>query len=507
MSAHATSSAPRRLPRTAQPSFTDAVRLSPWLVLVALVLFVPDELSVYFGDFRMSLSRILFFPMTPILSLVLVASSGGGKRHLIATDLFVGATGVWIIAAATVVSDFGSALHHNAPEAAEYSGAYLATRVLLARPGQALKFVNLLCHVIAIVALFAIPDSLKGGRFIHKLLGHPYAPSVVLESRLGITRAEGLLDHPILLGTVCAVGLLLAVKSPIRARLPTIAACALGVFLSASGGPWLGAGVGLALLAYDRMLARIRYRWQLLMALLVLAYAAASTVSSQPFAFIVTHTLITGDSYWTRVAQWRMIGPMVLDQPWFGIGAYSRRTGEILWRVDLHFRGLHVARARSRVRDSRFRSPVSVDGQRPFLSDPRSRREPDGARIPTRHDPEHRDGRLGYGGVVRLLLGRHLDDGRSDARRQSAPSRPRPHRQSGYRLVGLGSTRQSTRKAPCRRLANLRSAGSVDGQRRGPTNSRRLCVRFVQALRSSPRNHWGGKGMSGKSELFLASRG
>ena len=79
-------------------------------------------------------------------------------------------------------------------------------------------------------------------------------------------------------------------------------------------------GVRPALLAYDRMLARIRYRWQLLMALLVLAYAAASTVSSQPFAFIVTHTLITGDSYWTRVAQWRMIGPMVLDQPWFGIG-------------------------------------------------------------------------------------------------------------------------------------------------------------------------------------------
>src|SRR3974390_3237124 len=127
MSVHATPSAPRSLPRMGQPSLTDAARLSPWLVLVALVLFVPDELSLYLSDFRMSLIRLLFFPMAPILLLGLVSWSAGGERHLIATDILVVATGIWIVAAAAIVSDLGSALHHNAPQAAEYCGAYFAT--------------------------------------------------------------------------------------------------------------------------------------------------------------------------------------------------------------------------------------------------------------------------------------------------------------------------------------------------------------------------------------------
>jgi hypothetical protein len=149
------------------------------------------------------------------------------------------ATGASIVAAATIVADFGSAIHHNAPAAAEYCGGYFSTRVLLSKPGQALKFVGLLCHVIAIVGLFAIPDVLGNGPVIHKMLGHHYV--MATQHRWGLARAAGLLDHPILLGIVCAVGLLLATGSAVRAKWPIIAACGLGTFLSLSGGPWQAA--------------------------------------------------------------------------------------------------------------------------------------------------------------------------------------------------------------------------------------------------------------------------
>ena len=306
-----------RFPRKAESRVKDAASLSPFLVLIVLVLFVPDELSLYLGAFRLSLIRLILFPLAPILLASLVLSAASGKRHLIATDIFVIATGVWIIAAATIVTDFGSAIHHNAPQAAEYCGAYLATRVLLSKPGQALKFVSFLCHVIAIVGLFGIADVLGNGPVIHIMLGRHYL--LATDHRWGLVRAEGLLDHPILLGTVCAIGLVLATGSAVRAKLPTIAACGLGTFLSLSGGPWQAAAVGLGFLAYDRMFAKIRYRWWLLVEIVLLAYGAAHAVSSSPLTFILTHSLLTANSYWTRVYQWNTVGQIVLQSPWFGI--------------------------------------------------------------------------------------------------------------------------------------------------------------------------------------------
>ena len=305
----------------AEPRSKDATRVSPSLILIALVIFLPEELSFQVFGFRLSWIRLVLFLLTPVLALRLGHLIATGKSRLLAPDLFVALTGAWMIGAATAVCGLQDALHHHAAGVAEISGSYLATRVLLSQRGQALSYVNILCHVIAVVALFSIPDALMGGHVTHELLGQvDFNPEI----RLGIVRASGPLEHPILFGMTCTIGLLLAVASPIRAKRLTIVACGVGTFLALSGAPMQGAVLGLGLFAYNRIFASVRYRWWLLIATATLAYEAAGLFSSQPLAFAVGYFLFDADSFWTRVYQWNTVGPVVLNSPWVGIGVDLR---------------------------------------------------------------------------------------------------------------------------------------------------------------------------------------
>jgi hypothetical protein len=313
----------------AAPRSAGAANISPMLKLIAVVIFLPEELSFYIFQFRLTVIRLVLFLLTPVLLIHLSQLLALGKRHLVFPDILIVSTLIWMIVSPAVVVDLEYSLHHSAPYAFELCGSYLAGRVLLSERGQAQSFVNLMCYVIAIVALLGLPDALTSTPFTHdfvgQLTGYRISPTgdTVLQGdayRLGILRAAGPIDHPILFGIVCAVGLLLSVASPIPAKSLTIAACGLGVMLSLSGAPIQAAILGLGLLAYDRILAHFRSRWSLLIGFAALGIGALYAVSSSPLAFILTHLLFDSNSYWTRVYQWNTVGDIVLSYPWFGIG-------------------------------------------------------------------------------------------------------------------------------------------------------------------------------------------
>jgi O-antigen ligase len=127
---------------------------------------------------------------------------------------------------------------------------------------------------------------------------------------------------------VCVIGLLLAVTSPIRAKGLTIAACGLGVLLSLSSAPIQCAILGLGLLAYDRILARVRSRWSLLIGFGALGIGASYAFITSPLAFVFGHLLIDSSSYWTRLYQWNTVGIIVLNSPWVGIGFELREVAQ-----------------------------------------------------------------------------------------------------------------------------------------------------------------------------------
>jgi hypothetical protein len=308
----------RAAPRSAGAS---AASISPILKLIALVIFLPEELSFYIFQFRLTLIRFVLFLLTPVLLIHFSQLLASRKRHLIFSDILIVLAGVWMIVSPAAVVDLGYSIHHSAPFAVEFCGSYLAARILLSGRGQALNFIELMCHVIAIVALLGVLDALTSRPAIHDILSEltGYAMPHQREYRLGIFRAMGPIDHPILFGIVCALGLLLAVASPIRVKGLTIAACGLGVLLSLSSGPMQGVILGLGLLTYDRMLARYRSRWSLLIGIVALGFGASYAFTASPLAFIAGHLLLDSTSYWIRVFQWNSIGTIVLNSPWVGI--------------------------------------------------------------------------------------------------------------------------------------------------------------------------------------------
>jgi hypothetical protein len=301
--------------------------ISPMLKLIAVVIFLPEELSFYIFQFRLTVIRLILFLLTPILLVHLSQLLALGKRHLVFSDILIVSTLIWMIVSPAVVVDLEYSLHHSAPYAFELCGSYLAGRVLLSERGQAQSFVNLMCYVIAIVALVGLPDALTSTPFTHDFVGQLTGYRIPQgDARLGILRAAGPIEHPILFGMVCAVGLLLSVASPIQAKSLTIAACGLGVMLSLSGAPIQAAILGLGLLAYDRILAHFRSRWSVLIGFAALGIGALYAVSSSPLAFILTRLLFDPMSYWTRMYQWNTVGDIVLSYPWFGIAFNLREV-------------------------------------------------------------------------------------------------------------------------------------------------------------------------------------
>jgi hypothetical protein len=313
---------PNRLPQITVPRSAGATSFSPVLKLIALVIFLPEELSFYIFEFRLTLIRLILFLLTPVLLVRLGLLLASRKRHFVFSDILIVLTGIWMIVSPALVVDLGYSLHHSAPYAVEFCGSYLAGRVLLSERGQALSFVNLMCHVSAIVALLGVLDVLAGSMVTHDLVRQlmGIAEPRGVDYRLGLVRASGPIDHPILFGFACAIGLVLAVASPIRAKGLTIAACGLGVLLSLSSAPIQCSILGLGLLTYDRIFARFRGRWLLLIGIGALGIGASYAISDSPLAFIFGHLLIDSSSYWTRVYQWNTVGIIVLNSPWIGIG-------------------------------------------------------------------------------------------------------------------------------------------------------------------------------------------
>jgi hypothetical protein len=310
------------------PLSASATSFSPTLKLIALVMYLPEELSFYIFQFRLTLIRLVLFFLTPVLLVHLGQLLASRKRHLVFSDILIVLTGVWMIVSPAIVVDLGYSLNHSAAGAAEFCGSYLAGRILLSERGQTLSFVNFLCHVIVIIALFGVLDVLTSRPIIHEFLGqltgytniNTGTSNVGGGLRMGFFRATGPIGHPILYGIVCAIGLLLAVASPIRAKGLTIAACGLGVLLSLSSAPIEGAILGLGLLTYNRLLARFRSRWSILIGIGALGIGVSFALSTSPLAFVLGHINLDPTSYWVRLYQWQTVGTIVLNSPWVGIG-------------------------------------------------------------------------------------------------------------------------------------------------------------------------------------------
>jgi hypothetical protein len=296
--------------------------LSPVLALIAVTNFLPAEFSFSIVGLRLTITRLLLLVLAPFLIARLVSKMTSGQYRFMLSDAMVVLAGGWMLLASAMVVGVGEAMNHAGPEVLEFCVGYLATRALLSAPGQAVSLVNLLCIVMAVIGMIGVLDSFTGRLIIHDVAGDlsGYAIPHQQDFRHGILRASSTMDHPILLGSVCMIGLLCAWALPLRGRTFAICGCVIGLIVSVSSAPVLGTIFGFGLLVFNRMFYWMRWRWRLLVLFIGAFFALSFLVLGSPLGVVNRYLVFDPASGYSREYEWQMAGMFIAQSPWLGIG-------------------------------------------------------------------------------------------------------------------------------------------------------------------------------------------
>lgn len=306
--------------------------LPPVVTLLVIAIFLPEAFSFTIFDFRLTAARLISLVMVPVL---LVGFSGlltSRNYRFVASDMLVPVTGLWMMLAPAVIDGLPTALKSGGIIALEFIGPYLIIRCFVRSIDQVHLTVRLFCTVAAIVGPLGVFDTIASYPVLHdqlaRLTGYVYGSAAIIHDpadyyRLGLFRAEGVFEHPILFGIAMCYALILVGSLSGARKVLCFFGCGVGLFLSLSSAPWLATVIGLACLVYRRVARSIPRRWLLLVAGGACAIGAIFIVSKNPFGFIFSHMTLDATTAYFRLLIWQYAGWDLWQSPIFGIGLLS----------------------------------------------------------------------------------------------------------------------------------------------------------------------------------------
>jgi hypothetical protein len=301
------------------------ILLAPALLLILCLIF-PPELSLKLGSFRITLYRlILLIAFLPCLYRLLAGSCG----KVVLADLMMIGHAAWVLVALTANEGLATAAESGGIYVIESLGAYLIARVYIRSFEDFQRLSLTIVVTVSVLMIFAIPESLTGNHFIREAFKSIF-PSTVLpnpEPRLGIDRAYGPFDHPILYGVFCASAFSMAfyiVGGYGRKSLPTILpalAVVLATFFSLSGGPYIALFLQMSLIFWEKITKNIRYRWFGPVVIVSILWMALELLSNRsPILVFVSYLSFSKNSGYARVRIFEYGIAEVERHAFFGIG-------------------------------------------------------------------------------------------------------------------------------------------------------------------------------------------
>ena len=292
------------------------------LALIAVTMFLPEEASFYLGERRMTVTRILLLLIAPLTVMRFARLTAEGRYHFVLPDLLVPLTGFWMFIGPIANDGVERALVASGSSALEFCIPYMAARLFLSERGQAVALTRILCIVIASVGMLAIADEVTRRFVLRETIGAltGYDSSLEGDMRGFLFRATSTLEHPILMGTACSFGLLLATTLSGWSRTFGVAGAAIGLALSVSSAPTGATLIGAGVLVYERVTRRLPLRWVLPAAGPFLFVAAIFMFHPSPLGFFLRYLTFDPATAWYRVLQWSCAGDLVMHSPILGIG-------------------------------------------------------------------------------------------------------------------------------------------------------------------------------------------
>lgn len=299
---------------------------TPWLAAAFYIaLIMPLEFSVSVGGLRLSPYRMLLLVVAVPLLLRLLQNR---RQPPHAVDYLIMAHAAWVVLALTVYGGIGTGLESGGIYAVESLGAYLLGRLTVTSAAEHRALLGFMVAVLGVMFLLTLPESLTGTHFIREaaraLAGGPGLPYI--EPRLGLDRAFGSFDHPILYGvfaasTFAATYYVLSSELLRPRAIALLGMVACSTFLSLSAGPFVGLACQAIVIGWDRITKGINLRWTAIVAIFSLMWFAVSLASNRgPIKVFISYLTFSPESAYNRILIWDYGSAEVGRHPLFGIG-------------------------------------------------------------------------------------------------------------------------------------------------------------------------------------------
>lgn len=289
-------------------------------------MLLPTEFSLNVGVLRLAPYKIVL--LVAFLPAVIRFLSKSDIRFNF-VDFLVITHLIWTTLAFSLVHGFWEGFETIGSRLLDFGGAYLIARVYIRNLKDFDAMIACSVLVIAILSPFLIFESITGHHTIHVIASAMTGKyfSVMQDLRLGMTRAFGSFDHPILMGVFAASYLCMiwsrynfkgAVKSS-RYILTSIVFLAAATSLSSASLLVLAGQIGL--LGYNWVMRSVKQRWWLLVSLILLILFGIELLSNRS----ALKVLISYLTFSTHTGYYRLaIYDAGLDNVWaspiIGIG-------------------------------------------------------------------------------------------------------------------------------------------------------------------------------------------
>jgi O-antigen ligase len=297
------------------------------LSLVVVALMVAIVMPIFFsaGSLRLSPSRLLLVVLClPVFFYWLSGKSG----RIRAADIFILLYALWI-AIAILATEGLAHVEFIGISCIEIFCPYLLARHYIRTEEQYLGLIKVLGVIVLFLAPAAMLEAVTGIRLYTKIFDPLFSvfPSANYEPRWGMTRAQTVFEHPILYGVYVAIffspvyfAWRAGHKSAFQAFL-LAAPIGVATFFSLSVGAYLGLFIQFLLIGWGYAMRQSPKRWQILTALVALAYVVVDLISNRtPFEVFISYlTFDSSSSYW-RVLIFSYGMENVWAHPLFGLG-------------------------------------------------------------------------------------------------------------------------------------------------------------------------------------------
>ncbi|MGH7154935.1 MAG: hypothetical protein ACREF3_13500, partial [Acetobacteraceae bacterium] len=159
-------------PAAASPA-AHRTQLPAWIVLLAFcVILIPDDVSIYIANLRMSCARLVLMIAAPFVAIHFVGTADRrcAPRFLL-TDGLILLTGTWMIFAASMTDGLAQALPNSGADALELVVPYFICRAFLTSEDRCIQLAGKLSILIAIAGMLAILDTFSRHYVVHDAIG------------------------------------------------------------------------------------------------------------------------------------------------------------------------------------------------------------------------------------------------------------------------------------------------------------------------------------------------